>query len=697
MINKLNLPQKIFNIEHLDNLKQKNIIFGKNGSGKSSITKAIKEEFSGIFDVRIFQGIDSIIKDNQTLNSIVLGVENVSLQPQIDKLTRNIMELSNELESLEENNVNSELYKVRRSMKELENKLDKFFKESARELKNSYTELTGPNYDKNAFKSQIYEAKKLQNDEEIKYRKILNEDTLAIIETSPHLDINLEELITEANKLIQFQLLETIILEFESEKHKNWVKEGLVLHENLSKCQFCQSEISKERINNLNEYFNDGVKDFENRLNQMYNQVIEKNSKLVRINLLKKSHYYYEFQQEVQELNEELIKVRDQVFEILNEIQLKLENRKNSLFNPIEKIELKSEVLLCNIDQKIEVLNSKNNEYGKKLKEKKQNAKRCLLSNQIAKLCDDFRYNQIRYEYDNERTSYNKEKNRYDKVEKILENKKLELKALQKRTKDESIAAEKINILLKKLGNKSFSLEPFLDLNQKGQYKIVGYDGELRDITTLSTGEKNIVAFLWFLFNLEDINSVEDKNQVIIFDDPMNSNDDTVQYLIITKLQELLKNLREDQQIFILTHNAHFYINLRYRWWNGKQEKKNTIHLIKTGAKTEIKYITSQSEDFDTNYKSLWDEVLFLYENDKASYMINPLRRIFETFEKFTGINLFEDNSDAQKLFNVNSHSIDDFEAELNGKNKDELIDIVKNIFKDINAEKHFEYYWNKN
>ena len=87
----------------------------------------------------------------------------------------------------------------------------------------------------------------------------------------------------------------------------------------------------------------------------------------------------------------------------------------------------------------------------------------------------------------------------------------------------------------------------------------------------------------------------------------------------------------------------------------------------------------------------------FLYENDKASYMINPLRRIFETFEKFTGINLFEDNGEAQKLFNVNSHSIDDLEAELNGKNKDELLDIVKNVFKEINAEKHFEYYWNKN
>ena len=347
--------------------------------------------------------------------------------------------------------------------------------------------------------------------------------------------------------------------------------------------------------------------------------------------------------------------------------------------------------------KKIDDLNSKNNEYGRNLNDKKQIAKNCLLSNKIAQLCDDFKYDKIMSDFNNKCILYNKEKDRYNKVKEKFENKSLELNELQKRTKDESIAAEKINTLLKKLGNKSFSLQPFINPNQEGQYKIMGYDGKLRDISTLSTGEKNIVAFLWFLFNLEDVESVKAKGQVIIFDDPMNSNDDTVQYLIITKLQKLLKNLRENQQIFILTHNVHFYINLRYKWWNGKQDKKNTMHLIKVGVKTDIKNITSGNEDFDTGYRSLWNEVLFLYENDKASYMINPLRRIFETFEKFTGINLFEDNDEVQKLFNVNSHSIDDLEAELNGKNKDELLDIVKNVFKEINAEKHFEYYWNKN
>ena len=120
-------------------------------------------------------------------------------------------------------------------------------------------------------------------------------------------------------------------------------------------------------------------------------------------------------------------------------------------------------------------MNNKNNEYGKNLSDNKQNAKAILLSNQIAKLCDDFKYDLNRIDYDNKCIIYNKEKDRYDKLKDELENIELKLKDLKNRTTDESIAAEKINDLLKKLGNKSFSLETFSNCNQEGQYRIKGW------------------------------------------------------------------------------------------------------------------------------------------------------------------------------------------------------------------------------
>lgn len=53
----------------------------------------------------------------------------------------------------------------------------------------------------------------------------------------------------------------------------------------------------------------------------------------------------------------------------------------------------------------------------------------------------------------------------------------------------------------------------------------------------------------------------------------------------------------------------------------------------------------------------------------------------------------FENISGARKLFNVNSHSIDDLEAELNGKNKDEIITLLKECFEKNNAIVHFNKY----
>ena len=73
--------------------------------------------------------------------------------------------------------------------------------------------------------------------------------------------------------------------------------------------------------------------------------------------------------------------------------------------------------------------------------------------------------------------------------------------------------------------------------------------GNKRSISTLSTGEKNIVAFLWFMLDLENPDKLTEKQRIIVFDDQMNSNDDTTQYLIIVSIQKLLKNLNDTDQV----------------------------------------------------------------------------------------------------------------------------------------------------
>lgn len=190
----------------------------------------------------------------------------------------------------------------------------------------------------------------------------------------------------------------------------------------------------------------------------------------------------------------------------------------------------------------------------------------------------------------------------------------------------------------------------------------------------------------------------EPKTKFIVFDDPMNSNDDNMQYLIVEELQHLMKQIKADDRFLLLTHNNHFYLNVKY---NHKYEKDMFLHLLSNGEKTEFKFLTKGEEDFCTSYEALWKELIFLYENESTSsgMLLNPMRRIIETYTKFNAIghNAFcEKKSGAMKLFNVNSHSIDDLEADLCGKNKMDIAYLFCDCFKLNGALEHFKCYWHE-
>ena len=80
-----------------------------------------------------------------------------------------------------------------------------------------------------------------------------------------------------------------------------------------------------------------------------------------------------------------------------------------------------------------------------------------------------------------------------------------------------------------------------------------------------------------------------------------------------------------------------------------------------------------------------------------ADLLLNPIRRIIETYTKFNAIDkgIFCNPVDgAMKLFNVNSHSIDDVEAELNVKSKNEVIQMLYDCFFENDKAEHFVKYW---
>ena len=192
----------------------------------------------------------------------------------------------------------------------------------------------------------------------------------------------------------------------------------------------------------------------------------------------------------------------------------------------------------------------------------------------------------------------------------------------------------------------------------------------------------------------------------------MNSNDDTMQYLITSEIENIVKSIypnKKDKNIkmgskdklILLTHNAHFYLNNLGRLpgigRDGGYSRYNIYKFMTIDGKTIIKKIDEASEDIKSGYQALWKEVVFLYEYKKPDFMLNLIRRIIETFCSFCAISkddFYKGSKELKKLLDVNSHGIEDLEADLNGKDQEQIKDLFSEIFECNGYKEHFDQLW---
>ncbi|WP_127161361.1 AAA family ATPase [Veillonella sp. VA137] len=695
MITELVLPQDRFSKTKLSDIKKKTFIFGKNGTGKSSIVECIKKQYANEYEIKVFQGYEQIIADYGKLDLIALGVENVEIQKQIKELEPKIKELEAELEDTLDgkDNLKKRYNQQENVVTEAEKEITEFYKKSASEIKVNNRTLVDSNYNKNDFERNVNNLEEFSEKEVDEAYKIYEQRDIKIEAQNEYSLDKINKLVKTVNKILLTEVIESIELVFNSTKERIWVQDGISLHKETECCLYCGAKLTKARKLELNNYFNDTV----NQLNAeilMCEKLIEEEKIYVKeLPSIRKEQFLLTHEKKVNELNEKLISIKDKAYFFLDDLQKKLQYKKENLFLPCLAVKVYEQKELELFGKEYKELYKTNYDEVNRLSILKEQAKVIIRNYLVAERCRAFNHVEKKSKLQAENVKLKELKEELGNKQEDLDKLREDVKTLQLQTVDEGKAAEFINKAIQGLGNQSFTLEKSEKSGEKGAYIVRDYSGEIRRTETLSTGEKNIVAFLWFIHNLKNLNNQSAREKVIIFDDPMNSNDDTAQYLIISELQNLLNS--SDSQIFILTHNAHFYINTRYQWWRKDKQNKVTIRLIKRGNTSDVILINNEDSDIKTSYDGLWSEVKWLYEQDKPDYMLNPIRRILETYKKFNCIDdLFGGNKEAEKLFNVNSHSIDDLENDPNGKNRDEIIELVKKIFIKHRAEEHFKAHW---
>lgn len=698
MIEELKLPDYIFSDTKLKNLKRKNFIYGRNGTGKSSISKAINEEYKENYDVRIFYGGESFIYESESLDAIALGSNNVEVQPQIDKIKKEIDEIHAELNEEELGTLGNRWKNSCNQFKQSDDVLEKFYKDGAKSLKDKHSDIVGVSYNKSNYKADKEQACLLDDSSVELYKGILNKTNLnEIIEIhDPVYDI--KTLIQSVSDLLIESAVKSSVISFSNPEVQEWICEGVGYH-NLSEpctCLFCGNSIEPKRLEALQSLISNKAVEIQNKVKEL-KQTVQKEY-VIYLNDLKTKNIEEgllptlksEYSSARLELLD-LISIHDIFFnDIINILDTK--DPYSSMDMPfIEKpLELTEKIV------KINKIIAKHNKEKDSIHTKQKDAKNKLKFNYIAKYNQEYNYEELERDYIQKKKIYDELESAKQEKCKELSEKQEKLYEFRAKIIDESSAMDFINKQLVNLGHSSFSLK---QVDEDGTYGIYDSAGERREIKSLSTGEKNIVAFLWFIQDLSNIIKEHDKEKIIVFDDPMSSNDDFAQYLIIMLIQDLLRKAKnQNYQIFILTHNIHFYLNSRYRCWkNGGDAKSDisTIHLRKSFNKTDIQYIEKKKDDLSNSYDALWREVKWLYSQNKPEYMANPLRCIIETFSDFNNLGaIYEGHEELEKLLNVNSHGIDDLNMNITGKTREELMNLVKALFQSHNALTHFNGYW---
>lgn len=263
----------------------------------------------------------------------------------------------------------------------------------------------------------------------------------------------------------------------------------------------------------------------------------------------------------------------------------------------------------------------------------------------------------MRWDYDQTINSYNTDKiTSKDKID-ILDSsiKKytaaiLEQNAIiseqQKQTVNIEEAVNNINNGLIDIGITDFQIKNY----SENLYKIVRGENIDKIFRSLSEGEKMIISFLYFLELCKGKKEATEtgKRKIIVIDDPISS----LSHIYVFNIGRLIKNeffgIKESinnkdtgekivnwkfryEQIFILTHSLYFFYEITEINHEARKETQNLFRLIKN--ENGSTFIPMKYEEVQNDYQAYW--YIIKDENQPPTLIANCMRNVIEYFFNF--------------------------------------------------------------
>lgn len=656
------------NTVQINDLKKVNFFFGNNGCGKSTIARLFHnisqneipsspfnncsidgfnrvEEQILVFDSDFVQnnfysntelsGIFSLDEKNEEIDT---NIKNEYLT--LENIEKSILEKDEEKEKLEDSkkqeyfNIVEDCWSHNKQFQENFNKIylggrkDPFFEKLVEINKTAYSSKD-LNYISEKYKKYYLEQlAKIENNISINY---FNE----IIDLEKKLNNALEEIILGSNDVP----IASIINEL---NNSAWIQQGINLlnkEKEIQHCPFCQKQtIDKDLLQQFESYFDTTREEKIKNIKELYS---EYSAKVSSFNSNLKTLTDFDL------IKFDVLQIQNQLTSILNKNEKEIQAK---IVNPNEKKKLET-IDLFKIE--IEKINENIRTHNEEIDNIEQSQQELTdeiwkyISHQVKEKINSFKIaNNSNIE------KLEQLKSEIDTLKNLKIQSKDKIKEWQKQTVNTQKAVDSINDLLIKNNFTGFKIQKKETENNIIKYYILR-EGETSDnhvFKTLSEGEKNFIAFLYFYQLCLGTNDTENtKKKIIVIDDPVSSMSSQTLFFISTLIRGLIVNNKSGggsandfknqniEQFFLLTHNSYFYKEVSFDKGGNYICKANSHYLIrKDKSQSSISPKIKYDNVAFSEYERLWNELK--EDNISNALMLNCMRRILETYVNFIGL-----------------------------------------------------------
>lgn len=656
----------------LDTFKKKNLIYGWNYSGKTTLSKLFenlefknkdkyfsdskfditseKDNTSTNYsqnDIENFPYDVKVFNTNYIKRIFTWDIPNSDIQPisfylgdPSGELDKKIKKLADYNQILEER---VECLKTKYITEfEKYNKANGKFSVKAKEIRDNYlnNKLDQNKLNKGVIQQITYRIKNnlekyiLSDKErdEIKSEAIA-ENTFEPQQEDFRFSENLETLVEEVKIILEDTAPKSIsIPELDNDRELfNWVQTGLRLHKNATECKFCTNTLPENRIDDLNSYYSKKLQEIQNTITRTQENIKAEREKL-KISFFDKKNLAKNFQEDYQKAIDNYNETANKYKVQLTVLEKDLKRKTSDYFNNI----LATEIEIISFNKDFEAIKKSikaHNDWISKFDENKKKALEKILNHYVAEYLKE--------------EDYNKKEMNKESATRIISNinskiftnntAKLDLEAqLKSSVKGQEELNDTLEILLHRDDIK-------IEIkNDKFTLKRSGHTAN-----NLSEGEKSAIAFAYFLTELKALRNDKPTklpNTIVFIDDPISSLDSNHIFQVRLLLHHFFKE-NDYAQLFISTHNFEFFsvmldTKLFGRITRDTKEPNRPLYFIKRSDDNAalIKKLPKSFSSYKSEYVGLFHIIKEFNDSENKEdfpYLLilpNTVRRFLELY-----------------------------------------------------------------